>query len=102
MITFRMLSRPVTFRAIPRAQLSSLHSADCSLLDHFSPRRSLKSATYGLPTVLVAGSFSETGGGYAQYRVASANLRQVLCCLLHTCKPSLFIGLQTLLRNGKP
>src|SRR5438445_13311144 len=103
-VIYIMLPRPPTFRAMPRTQLSSLHSADCSLLNLFSRSslfeiRNLRFAhrTCGEPLL------AKQEGWYAQYRaVVSPHLCQVVSCLLHTCKPSLFMGLQTLLRNGKP
>src|SRR6266404_25459 len=91
-----MLPRRITFPATPPAQLSSFHSDECSLLCFFFPSSPFKISN--LRTLL-----SEQADGVPSvWRRSRSSLRQVLCCLLHTCKASVFMQLRTLSLNGKP
>src|ERR1700726_865608 len=98
-----MLSRRKTFPAPVPTQLSSLHSANCGLLFTLS----LEGPLFFRPSPFKISHLQplvpKTRGGVpSRPRPSRVGPSQVLYCLLHTCKPSIFMRLRTLLRNGKP
>src|SRR6266404_5679558 len=74
-VTYTMVPRQTIFRATAPAQLSSLHSADCSLLRLSSHSWSAKISNLQFTRRLVVGLFCQKSGGWGTLkftRLASA------------------------------